>query len=323
MGIHSLPRFIALNSNFVNILYMSWFLIALIGPILYAIANHTDKYLIEKYLKGGAVGSLIIFSSIFSIVAVPVVLLIHPSVFGVDVFHGIILTINGMLVVLAVLCYFYALKKDEVSYVVPFYQTIPIFGFILGYLILGETISVIQAIASVVIILGALVLSFELGDKIRFKKEVVLLMLTASILYAINSVVFKSIALNDGFWLSTFWSLIGKIILGVIFFVFIKTYRFQFIEMIKENKIVVLGLNSLSETMFIIAESVTGYATLLAPLVLVLLVNSFQPLFVFVIGVLLTLFLPKISQESLSKKNLIQKVIGIGLIIVGTCFIGQ
>jgi len=301
---------------------MNWFFIALIGPILNAVANHTDKFLITKYLKGGAVGSLIIFSSIFSVVALPVVLFINPSVFSVSLLHGIILAVNGMLIVLAILCYFYALQRDEASYVVPFYQTIPIFGFILGYFILGETISIIQTVASLIIIVGATVLSFEIGgEKIRFKKEVVLLMITASILFAVNGTVFKLIALDSGFWLSTFWSLIGKIILGVVFFVFIKSYRFQFIEMIKENKIAVLGLNSLSEILFIVSESVTQYAILLAPLVLVLLVNSFQPLFVFVIGVALTVFFPNIAQESVSKRNIIQKIIGIGLIIVGAYFI--
>src|ERR1035437_7394638 len=131
---------------------MSWFFIALIGPILYAVANHTDKYLISKYLKGGAVGSLIIFSAIFSIVALPIVILIHPAVFSVSLLQGIVLALNGMLVVVAVLFYFYALHKDEASYVVPFYQTIPIFTFILGYLILGETITRVQGIASIIII---------------------------------------------------------------------------------------------------------------------------------------------------------------------------
>ncbi len=147
-------------------------------------------------------------------------------------------------------------------------------------------------------------------------------MLTASLLYAIDGVIFKLIAINDGFWISTFWSLIGKVFLGIIFFALIKSYRRQFIDMIKENKIIVLGLNSFSEALFIIAESVTQYATLLAPITLVLLVNAFQPLFVFVFGILLTLLFPSISQESLSRKNVIQKAIGIGLIIVGTYFVG-
>lgn len=79
------------------ILNMRWFFIALIGPILYAFANHTDKYLISRYFKNGEVGALIIFSSIFSIIALPIVLFIHPTVFNVSFFQGVVLAINSML----------------------------------------------------------------------------------------------------------------------------------------------------------------------------------------------------------------------------------
>lgn len=298
---------------------MNWFFIALIGPILYAFANHTDKYLISKYLRGGEVGSLIIFSSIFGIVALPIVLIVHPAVFGVNLLQGVVLSVNGMLIVISVLLYFYALHKDEASYVVPFYQTIPIFAFILGYYVLGETVNITQISASVVIIIGALILSFELGfGKIRFKKEVVLLMLFASILYAVNGVIFKLIAVGEGFWPSIFWGLVGKIIIGFGFLAFVPIYRNQFLQMIKKNRTAVLGLNSLSESLFITAESVTQYATLLAPVALVLLVNAFQPFFVFIMGVFFTLFFPKIAKESLTRNSLIQKAIGISLIVLGT-----
>ena len=301
---------------------MIWFFIALIGSILYTIADHTDKYIISRHLRGGAVGSLIIFSSIFSIVALPVIIFLHPAVFNVSLLKAVILAINGMIVVIAILCYFYALHRDETSFVIPFLQTIPIFAFILGYFIIGETIAVTQGIAALIIILGAIVLSFRFRSKnIYFKKEVVVLMLTASLLYATNGVIFKLIAVDNGFWLSTFWSLIGKIVLGLGFFALVPTYRGQFLAMIRENKMAILGLNSLSETLFLTAEAVTQYATLLAPVALVLLVNSFQPLFVFIIGILLTLFFPKIARESIELKQIFQKVIGIGIILIGSYFI--
>src|SRR3989344_4713959 len=291
---------------------MNWFWIALIGPVLYSIANHTDKFLISKYLKGGQVGAIIIFSSLFSIAALPFVISIHPDIFNIGLWQGIALAINGTLVVVILLLYFYALYRDEASYVVPFYQTIPIFGFILGYFILGETITFLQGGASIIIIVGALILSFDIGlNKIRFKKEVVILMLTASFLYAVNGVIFKLIALDGGFWPSLFWGLVGKIIMGIMFLLFVPVYRNQFLAMIRENKVAVLGLTSLSETLFIFGEAVTQYATLLAPVVLVLLVNSFQPLFVFILGILITLFLPQINQESLDYRQVIQKIIGI------------
>lgn len=40
---------------------MTWFFIALIGPALWSMGNHIDKYLLQKYLRGGGIGALIIF----------------------------------------------------------------------------------------------------------------------------------------------------------------------------------------------------------------------------------------------------------------------
>lgn len=302
---------------------MNWFLIALIGPFLYGLANHTDKYLLTKYLKNGEAGAFIIFSALFSVVALPIVAVIHPGVFNVSLGAAVGQAANGMLIVLSVLCYFYALNKDEATYVVPLYQTIPIFGFILGYFILGETITPIQAMASLIILAGALVLSVDIKGKFRLKKEVIGLMLLASLFYAISSVSFKFIAVGqENFWPSLFWTLVGKIVLGLLFFAFVASYRRQFLKMIGSNGVPAIVLTSMSETLFIVAEAVSAFATLLAPVVLVLLVNSFQPVFVLVLGVLLTVFFPKISQESLSRKSLIQKIVGVGIIVLGTYFIG-
>lgn len=302
---------------------MSWFLIALVGALFYASTNHIDKYLISKYLKGGEVGSLVIFSSIFSIFALPIIFFIHPEVFSVTVVQGIALAASGMMIVLAILLYFYALRLDEATNVMPFHQTIPIFAFILGYFILGETITSTQAIASLVIVAGASVLSFEFGEgKIRFKNKVVLFMLGSALLYASSSVVFKLVALEEGFWLSTFWALVGKVILGGFFLVAISIYRRQFFTVLKENKIRILALNSINETLSIFADACVGFASLLAPVALVLLAVGFQPVFVLLIGVALTIFLPHISEESLSRKHLTQKILAIGVIVVGAYFLG-
>jgi drug/metabolite transporter (DMT)-like permease len=301
---------------------VNWFFIALIAPFLYALANHTDKYLITKYLKNGEAGAFIIFSALFSVVALPIVALIHPGVMNVTLATAVGQAINGMLVVVSILCYFYALDKDEASFVVPLYQTMPIFGFILGYFILGESIRTTQILASLVILAGATILSIDFTGKFRLKKEVIGYMLLASLMYAISTVMFKFIAVGEeNFWPSLFWNLVGKALLGIIFFAFIRSYRRQFVTMIKSNAISAIALTSLSETLFILAEAISAFATFLAPVFLVLLVDAFQPVFVLILGILLTVFFPKISQESLTRKSLIQKFVGVGIIVLGTYFV--
>ena len=53
---------------------MNWLFIALLPPILYAFTNHLDKFLLSKYFKGGHVGTLVLFSSLFCVFALPVII---------------------------------------------------------------------------------------------------------------------------------------------------------------------------------------------------------------------------------------------------------
>ena len=249
--------------------------------------------------------------------------IVQPQVFDITLLQGTILCLNGVLVMGALLCYYYALEHDEATYVVPFYQTIPIFAYVLGFLILKETIGLGQIYASLIIILGALILSFDLaGAGFRFKTKVVVLMLTASFLYGATSVLFKLVALDVGFWPATFWDYVGRFVLGVVLFLAIPSFRTQFFLLLRENKVTILAFTSVSEILFIVGESLVAYATLFAPVALVLLVNAFQPIVVLALGLVLTLLLPRLVSESLTRRQLVQKVIGVLLVVLGTYFVG-
>jgi drug/metabolite transporter (DMT)-like permease len=303
---------------------MSWFFIALWAPFLLACANHNDKFLLSRYLKEKNIGSIVILSSLFSGVAIPIVLFIQPAVFDVSLVQGFALVATGMSSVFAAVCYLYALDIDEASFVTPFYQTVPIFAYVLGYFILGETITLAQGLASFVIIVGALVLSFEFGRRgMRFKRNVVALMLAASFLSAINGVIFKLIAVEKGFWVSLFWGFVGQVMAGLTFLLCVPSYRRGFLGLFKQQKVAAVGLIALSRILTSVGEAVTLYATLLAPVALVLLVNSFQPFFVFTFGVVLTLFLPRVAKESLGRMKMLQKGAGIGLMLVGGYLISR
>ena len=302
---------------------MNWFFIALCAPFLLACANHNDKFLLSRYLKEKNIGSIVIFSSLFSGMAIAIVLFIQPDVSDVSLLQGSAVVATGMLSVFAAVCYLYALDLDEASFVTPFYQTVPIFAYVLGYFILGETITLAQGLGSLVIIVGALALSFEFGRRgMRFKRNVVALMLAASFLSAINGVIFKLIAVDRGFWVSLFWGFVGQVMAGLIFLVCVPSYRRDFLGLFKQQKAAV-GLIALSRLLFSVSEAITLYATLLAPVALVLLVNSFQPLFVFTLGIVLTLFLPRVAKESLGRMKMLQKGVGIGLMLVGGYLISR
>lgn len=298
---------------------MNWFWIALFAPALWSITNHIDKYLLSKYVKGATSGALIIFSSIFGIFALPFILIFEQNIFNIGSLDIFLIISSGILYLLGVIPYFKALEQDDASVVIPMFQTIPIFGFIYAYFLLGETLTSKQILASILIIIGAIAISLDLEHKIpKLKKSILFYMVLSSATFAGVDLLFKFVAINEGFWISTFWHFVGYVIFAIFVLIFIKTYRQQFMRIMSQNKIPVIGLNSLNELLNIVARGMFGFASLLAPLALVQVVNGFQPFFVFIFGIILTLFFPHLGSEKLTKKSIYQKIVAIIIIFVGT-----
>lgn len=304
---------------------MNWFLIALIPPALWSVTNHFDKYLLSKYFKGGGVGALMIFSSIIGVFVLGLIALIHPEVLRVPPHNAFLISLNGFLYILAILPYFYALQKDEASIAVPLFQMVPVFSYVLGWVVLKEQLSSIQIAGGLFILLGAVGMSLELleGKRVRFKKDVFLLMALSSLLFALNFLFFKFFALESTFWVTSFYEYIGFVVFALLLLVFVAPYRKEFIAVMKKNSLTVLSLNGVNEVVNIIAKLSFNFASLLTPITLTWVVNGFQPLFVFLYGVILTVFFPHISQEKIGKKHLAQKLAAILVMFIGAYLLNR
>jgi len=141
--------------------------------------------------------------------------------------------------------------------------------------------------------------------------------LLASFIVAINSVMFKFFAIELDFWTVSFWQYLGFFSFGILLLIFIKTYRQDFLDTYIKNKFRIVGLNLFNEFINIIAIIIFTYAILLAPVALVGLINGFQPFFVFLIGAFVTLIVPSLIKEDLSKRKIIQKLIFISILFIG------
>jgi drug/metabolite transporter (DMT)-like permease len=298
---------------------MHWLLIALIAPFLWSVLNYTDKYLIVKYARESGVAGLAIFASAFSLIVSATLYLFSPNVLGVSRLQAGSMIATGFLIAIAILLYLYALEKDHASHVVPFWFTVPLFAYIFGVLFLGEYLTPLKIIGSLITILGALVLSLELEEKVTFKKKVVLLMLGSSIFIALSDVLFKNQVAEVSFVASIFWNQIGFALFGALGFLLVKRYRHEFIALCRDKSKDLFLINASTELITITATAVGYYALTLAPVALILvLAYTFQPFFVFMEGVLLTRFLPHIHREHLSKKHVAQKITAIIVMAIGT-----
>lgn len=300
---------------------MNWILFALVSPILLTLVNHLDKYLIEKYFNDGGVGALMIFSSLAGILVLPLAFVFSSeNIFGITLNFTIILIIIGILSALAVFAYLFALKDEEATVVVPFYQTIPIFSGILGYFFLGEIITLPQIVGMLIILSGSVILSLEFDDEnnFKFKTKTVVLMLISSFIFAVNAVIFKKIALESSFWTSIFWENMGLVITGLFIFVFFRNHRKQFLWVFKKNKGKIMTFNIINEVLVLTGNISLQYALILAPVALVLLVDSYQPIFVLIWTIVFYFLFPKIFREKVEKKHIVKNATSILIICLGT-----
>lgn len=296
---------------------MNWFVLSAIAPLLWSVLNHVDKYLVSKYKNEVGVGGLTITSSIFAVFVIPIVYVIDPQVIHTDMLSMILLVATGIMLSLAILLYLHALDRDDASHVVPFWFLIPVVAYVLGIFVLDEHLITGKIVASLIILLGAFILSLEFDGGVKIKKHTPLLMIGSSILLALSDILFKKYALDASFAVSVFWNQVGMTLFGLFCLLFIKKFRADFIKICKEKR-VIWAINIGGELVQSTATIINFYAMLIAPVALVLVVNyTLQPLFVFAIGVIMTLFFPHISKERISMGHVVQKILALTIMAVG------
>ena len=145
-------------------------------------------------------------------------------------------------------------------------------------------------------------------------------MLTATFAIALSSVLFKFFAVQDRFWTTTFWTFAGEGLFGGAILA-VPYYRSQFAHLFRRNPGAVLGINGANELINLGGGLGVRFASLLAPVALVSAISSTSTFFVFLFGILLTLFFPRLGREDLSPRNLTQKGLGALLITAGVVLI--
>src|SRR6478752_7750323 len=267
-----------------------WLLFAFSGPILWAVSTHIDKFLVDKYFRDSDTAVLMVFTALLGVIALPVIWFFDPKVLGLSLTATTVMTLSGILYMGAMLFYLRAIQTEEASVVAPLFQANTLFTFALGALILHEMPRGLQLLGAGLVILGTLGLSLDKNLHLgSFKLRLVLLMLAATFAVALSGVVFKYFAVRDEFWSTTFWTFVGEGLFGAAILALPK-YRAQFVTLFRSNPGAVIGINAANELINLGGGLGVRFASLLAPVALVSAVSATTTLFVFGVGVFLTVF---------------------------------
>jgi uncharacterized membrane protein len=247
---------------------MSWLFFAFSGPVLWAISVHFDKYLVERFFKDSNVAVLLVFTAFIGLLVLPFIWYFDPAVIRLDIESLTIIGISGLLYMGGMLFYLRALQSEEASVVAPFFQASPLFGYVLAYLVLGETLSRMQMAGGVLIIVGALIVSIRFGQRRAFKLRLAALMLTCGFVLAVATLIFKIFAIKVAFWTTTFWLFAGEAVFGAVLLM-IGKYRREFIALLRNNTGALLSINASNELINLGGSLGNRYALLFAPLSIV------------------------------------------------------
>lgn len=302
---------------------MNWLAFALCGPIFWAISTHLDKYLVERYFKDADVVVLLLFTALMGVVLMPIIAFFEPKVFDRDRLSIVLMMVSGVLYMGAIAFYLNALQGHEASVVAPFFQSSPLFGYTLAYLILGETLSGTQMAGGLLIIGGVLFVSVGSGKRREgFRWQLAALMLCCGFVMSLSTLIFKAFAVKDEFWATTFWMFAGEALFGAAFLC-IPHYRKQFFRLFRSNPIALIAINGSNELINLGGGLSNRYALIFAPLSVVQAIGSTTTLFVFAIGVMLTILFPKLSKEDLSPRELLVKGAAAVLVAAGVALVSR
>lgn len=305
---------------------MNWLSISIVAYLLIALQVILDKFLLSsKKISHPAIYAF--YSGVMSLFA----LAFFPFGFhSVSAVQGIFSVISGIVFIYGMLMLFFAINKSEASRVTPVVGAIiPVVTYFLSVFLLKEHLSAYQILGAVILIAGGIVISFN----IPFRKDKKFFSglfhsVIAGILLAGAFTLFKDFYDRDSFINVFIWTRFG-LVAGAASLLMLPSWRkailsslYKFKKPEKEHK--------KSGAIFILNKSLGGagsilinYAISLGSVTLVNALVSLEYVFILLLGIGFSHWIPEIFQEKKDVKNLSQKMLAIAIITLGIILISR
>jgi len=289
---------------------MLWFYLALAATFMWAAVNVIDKYVISGFFKKPNI-QLFISGVVQAVIAVAVVAFLGLSI-PINAFPLLGIAV-GIISFAATVLYFKALFEEEVSRAIPVLSTIPLWVTLFAGLFLGEFLTPAQYLGIVFLSLGSILVSLkkQANWKLGFG---FLLMLTSSVLYAVEHVTTKFLTLHLDFWNVYFWETMGFLVCSLALFALRGKDIKEAIGRFRKGAL----LSASSEAISSIAWFMMLFSFSIGFVSLSIAVTSLQPLVVLIFAILLSVFWPRIIKEELERATIALKALAILLVIAGS-----
>lgn len=298
---------------------MNWASVAIFSAAIYGIITTIDSHLISKrmpslraFLLPLSVVHLFYGLIFFYLFPFPDKIGLWPLTVA---FGSSIIRIAGATIMI------YLLKKEEVSRVVPVVYTYPIFVALIAVPLLGEPISPLQWLSIVIVVAGAVIVSFKqnpFGNAVWPGKPF-LALIGASLLLAMADITSKYALAYFSFW--NMFSISAFSIFGLFFVFSMRPHVLrQLRDMNQRNRS--LGLMAFNESLMPFALTGSFWALSRGPVSLVSTIIGSRPIFVVIYALILNYTLPRfLVKSTTSKSMLVFRLIATAMIVGGISII--
>ena len=295
---------------------MNWIVLSLASSFSFAVVSAMDKILLQRYMPTPRVFIVLVGLCQFGLAAVAAP---FAELGGHGAWHAFLSFCAGMLSGLYLALMFWVMSKQDVSRVVPVTSTHTIFVALLAMFFLGEVITPLAWFGIVMTMVGAALMSLgpTMRESERDQNQIIpfVVLLVASFAFGLSNYVVKLVADDIDIWSQFMWRAIG---MGVAcgFFLFRPRMMPELIDTIRSP--MAMGALIFTEGALVLGAVYLTLAAIYAgPVSLVVAVMASRPLFVFILGIALSLGISRVLDEPLEGKILVAKIAAIALTVGG------
>ena len=288
---------------------LDWILMAVLAHAFFSLATITDKIARTKYFRDSAGSALLVLLAQSS----PVLLLPFTNISSLAPDEILLALFAGVMTFLPYWLYADCLKKEDVSRVAPLWQTIPLFVFVLAFIFLNEKLPPLFYPAFFLLAVGGLLISTKEFKNLLKPDRIFWLMLLASFLFSVQTVLLKFIYLKAGFLEVLALLCIGRLLVFPFIMLF-PSKRERFLsDFLGADKRVLFA-------MFIfgaLSVSLYNYAIYLGYVSIVEGLSGFYPFLVLAFAMAVSKWMPSMLYERIERKEILVKAFAATLMFIG------
>lgn len=305
---------------------MLWIILSLISYFFSAVVSVVDKILLS-----GPIPKPKVYAFYIGLLGI-VVLFLIPFGFQIPPPHIILISLfAGGIWIVGAIGLFSGLRRFEASRIIPAIGGfLPLFTLGLTHLfswqanLTIERLNFWKIVAFVSLILGSILINFQKNKKVTF--ESLILSLWVALLFALSFVATKIVFLSQPFISGLIWMRMGGFFVA-LFLIFSREVREEIfskrrgadqLPLFKKPKLALIFLSN--QVIGATAGILQGLAIYFVPLGMLAFINALEGtkyVFLLILTTLISLKLPKILSETLSKNIIIQKITATLLIVAG------